>query len=303
MSCRGLRRPQGVSAVAGVVRLWRATLPAGSVGLAWLGQAGFGMRCGDCRLFIDPYLSDSLAQKYLGAEFPHERMMAPPIKPEEVRGLDWVLCTHRHSDHMDPGTLPVLARTQPDCRFVVPRAERDGALHAGVPVERMVTVNAGEDISLCREVALSAVASAHETIKVNEQGEHHFLGFILKTPRWAIYHSGDCAPYDGLVEELRRHQIDLALLPVNGRDAYRSSRGFAGNLTFGEAKKLCDEAGIRYLVPHHFGMFAFNTLEEDELRREARGAGFRGRCLLPSTEEFFLLEPQLPKKVLRRSTA
>ena len=32
-----------------------------------------------------------------------------------------------------------------------------------------------------------------------------------------IYHSGDCAPYEGLARNLSGFQIDLALLPVNGR--------------------------------------------------------------------------------------
>jgi len=56
---------------------------------------------------IDPYLSDFLAEKYQGAEFPHLRMMQAPIEPSRLADLDWVFCTHRHSDHMDPGTLPI----------------------------------------------------------------------------------------------------------------------------------------------------------------------------------------------------
>ena len=35
----------------------------------WLGQAGFLLRLGDVRLAIDPYLSDSLAAKYLKGRF------------------------------------------------------------------------------------------------------------------------------------------------------------------------------------------------------------------------------------------
>jgi L-ascorbate metabolism protein UlaG (beta-lactamase superfamily) len=274
----------------GMQRLWQDRLPAGSVGLAWLGQAGFAMRCEGCRLLIDPYLSDFLAEKYRGTQFPHVRLMPAPVEPGQIQGLDWVFCTHRHSDHMDPGSLPLLAQNNSACRFVVPRAERQAALQAGVPADRIVAVNAGESVSLSESVTVKAVAAAHETLQVNEHGEHHFLGFIFKTPRLVLYHSGDCVPYDGLADELLRHKIALALLPVNGRDAYRASHGIAGNFTFAEARQLCVDAHIPRLVPHHFGMFAFNTPSLAELRQEASRSSFGDACLLPAVECYYLLE-------------
>jgi len=274
----------------GMLRLWQDTLPAGSVGLAWLGQAGFAMRFEGCRLLIDPYLSDCLAEKYRGTQFPHVRLMPAPIEPGQIQGVDWVFCTHRHSDHMDPGSLPLLAQNNCACRFVVPRAERQAALQAGVPPERTVAVNAGESLSLSENVTVSVVAAAHETLKVNERGEHHFLGFIFKTPRLVLYHSGDCVPYDGLAAELLRHKIDFALLPVNGRDSWRTSHGIAGNFTFAEARQLCVDAQIPCLVPHHFGMFAFNTPSLAELRREAGRSVFGPACRMPDVESYYVLE-------------
>lgn len=61
---------------AGVLRLWQEQLPPGRAGFAWLGQAGFALRAEGCRWLVDPYLSDFLAQKYRGSEFPHDRLMA-----------------------------------------------------------------------------------------------------------------------------------------------------------------------------------------------------------------------------------
>jgi len=49
----------------------------------WLGQAGFVFQAGGRRLLIDPYLSDTLADKYRGSATPHERMASPPI---DLRG-------------------------------------------------------------------------------------------------------------------------------------------------------------------------------------------------------------------------
>jgi L-ascorbate metabolism protein UlaG (beta-lactamase superfamily) len=283
----------------GVQRLWDEEPPAGSVGLAWLGQAGFAIRSEGLRCLIDPYLSDFLADKYRGTEFPHLRLMAPPVGPGDLRGVDWVFCTHRHSDHMDPGSLPELARNNPQCRFVVPRAERESALRAGIPAERMVAVNAGESLPLAEHITVSVIAAAHETLKVNERGEHHFLGFVFKTPRWVLYHSGDCVPYDGLVEELVRHRIDLALLPVNGRDAYRTTRDVPGNLTFGEARDLCVGAHVPCFIPHHFGMFDFNTPTTAAIEAESR-VSFAGICRVPAMEKYYLLEDEPVRQVVVR---
>ena len=107
----------------GAQALLEHPFPAEAVGLAWLGQAGFALRHGNQRVLIDPYLSDHLARKYAGTEFPHKRLQPPPLAVDEVRHLDGVCCSHRHSDHLDPGALPTLAANNPTCRFVVPRAE------------------------------------------------------------------------------------------------------------------------------------------------------------------------------------
>lgn len=69
------------------------------------------------------------------------------------------------------------------------------------------------------------------------------------------------APWAGQVERLRDLAVDVALLPVNGRDAHRLAHGVPGNFTFAEAVALCAGAGIRTLVPHHWGMFDFNTVD------------------------------------------
>lgn len=229
--------------------------------LAWLGQAGFVLRCGEIRLVIDPYLSDSLAIKYHGKPLAHRRMMPSPIEPAEVRPLDAVLCTHAHSDHLDPGTLPILAAGNPQCRFVVPRAALATALQRGVPAERAVPINAGESFELTADIVVEALPSAHEQLEQDAEGNHRFLGYVVRLPGLTVYHSGDCVPYPGLVEELARRKIDLTLLPVNGRDEFRLRHGILGNFWYSEAEQLCCAAGIRCLVACHYGMFDFNTVE------------------------------------------
>jgi L-ascorbate metabolism protein UlaG (beta-lactamase superfamily) len=273
----------------GIQALLEDELQPGTVALAWLGQAGFALKCGQHLVLIDPYLSDSLAEKYRGKEFPHIRMMKSPVPPAELCGVDAVLCTHRHSDHMDPGTLPAIAEHNKGCQFVAPRAERQSAEQIGLPAKRIVAIDADETVSLAAGIQVSAIPSAHEALKTNDRGEHHYLGYVLRLSGVTLYHSGDCVPYDGLAERLRREQLDLAMLPINGGDEYRRSRGVPGNMTFDEADALCRVAGIPWLVPHHFGMFDFNTCDLRELTERIANVSSDVRVVVPRLDVRFEL--------------
>ena len=251
-------------------------------GMAWLGQAGFAFRFGGTRLLIDPYLSDYLERKYRGSERPHDRMM-PSAGVATFAGVDFILCTHQHGDHLDPEALPDLAARNPACRIVVPRASLEQARALGIAAAQLQGVDAGETLALNETLSLEAIPAAHETLERNERGEHRYLGYVLRAGSFAVYHSGDSIPFPELPRLITGRGIDLALLPVNGR-----GKGVAGNFTFQEAAELCRAADIPYLVPHHFGMFAFNTVDCGELETLAEATA-TPRCLLPDAEQSLLL--------------
>lgn len=257
--------------------------------LWWLGQAGFAFRFRNKLGLIDPYLSDYLAKKYKDTAMSHTRLMAIPLRCDEVRDLDLVFCTHRHLDHMDPETLTILSKNNPSCMFLIPKAEVDWAIETGLPENRIQGVDAGESLSCNSDIKVEILASAHEDIKVNERGEHHFLGFILRFGDICIYHSGDCVPYKGLEKKLKNAAIDIALLPVNGRDERRRKLNILGNFTFQEAVKLCQNCNIPYMIAHHFGMFAFNTVDAEEIRGKIEGLKDDIICFLPLADIMYLI--------------
>ena len=284
------------------MRVERVALPAdglagllarpGTAGveLAWLGQAGFVVRARGRVVLIDPYLSDHLAGKYRGTPLPHTRMMRAPIAADDLPRVDLVICTHRHGDHMDPGTLPVLAQAHPECRFVVPAAEAAFAEGMGLPAGRLVPAEAGVRLQPLSDLdlVLDPLPAAHERFEQDRDGRHHFLGYVMSVHGLRLYHSGDCVPYEGLAEAVRALAPELALLPVNGRDAARAASRIPGNFTLGEAIQLCDAAGIGVLVPHHFGLFEFNTADPAEIDAAA-GRIQRPRLLRPDTQHLFQL--------------
>lgn len=226
----------------------------------WLGQAGFILEMAGRRIVIDPYLSDSLAEKYRGTPRPHIRLMPAPIAPGDCLPVDLVLSTHAHTDHMDPGTLPALLDANPDAAFVAPRAMLKQARdRSGMPDARLILIDAGETIRPLPGVAITATRAAHEAIERDTDGNHRFLGYLFDADGIRIWHSGDCVPFDGLIEEVSAHRPDVALLPVNGSRPELSENGVPGNFSLDEAIAIARAVGARHLVAHHYGLFDFNT--------------------------------------------
>lgn len=261
----------------------------GTLALNWLGQAGFAFRARSSLLLVDPYLSDSLGEKYAGTEFSHRRMMPSPLPPEAARGISAVLCTHGHGDHMDPGTLPVIARGNPSCRFVVPRAETARAAALGLAEARLLPLDAGESVLLDDGIRVEAIPAAHEELSRNERGELIHLGYIVSAGGLRIYHSGDCVPYPGLEKALRDGAIDVALMPVNGRSAALTAKNIFGNFFLEETVSLARSAGIPVLFCHHWGMFDFNTVDPKEAERKLRSMGAGVRWILPRVDTSYVM--------------
>lgn len=222
----------------------------------WLGQSGFLVHWQDHRLLIDPYLSDSLTEKYADTDKPHVRMSELVVDPRRLDFIDLITSSHNHTDHLDGPTLAALLRANPTVELVVPAANRSfAAERLGVEPSRLTEIDAGGSIS-ATGITIHAIPAAHDTIERDEQGRCRFLGYVFQIGPWTIYHSGDTLRYDRMAEQFARWQIDVAILPINGRGA---ERRVAGNLWGDEAAQLAHDIGAGLVIPCHFDMFSFNT--------------------------------------------
>src|SRR5690606_21481184 len=145
----------------------------------WLGQAGFLFQLSGRRIVIDPYLSNALEEKYRGSRFPHQRMAPPPVQADELTDIDWVLCTHQHTDHMDAQTLLPIHKRNPECRFLVPRAWENKVLEMGIASDRLHTIDFDESLRLNDDIAVTAIPAAHEEVKFTDEGHSWFLGYVI----------------------------------------------------------------------------------------------------------------------------
>jgi L-ascorbate metabolism protein UlaG (beta-lactamase superfamily) len=221
----------------------------------WLGQSGFLCVHDGVHLLFDPYLSDSLTDKYANTDKPHVRMSRRTIDPVKLDFVDIVTSTHAHTDHLDAATLNPMLMSNPTARFVFARAT------AGVVDERLraevvhVPINVDETVTL-DGATIHAVPAAHDKIDTDAAGNHRYLGFVVNLGPFTIYHSGDGVVYDGMVERLKKFgRIDLAILPINGK---------VNNMNGIDAARLAKAIGAKLAVPCHYHLFEFNTAEPAE---------------------------------------
>ena len=90
-------------------------------------------------------------------------------------------------------------------------------------------------------------------------GLYPYLGYVIEGNGVTIYHSGDCCLYEGIAAKLRQWKLDLALLPINGRDAWRFTHDIIGCMTYQEAADLAGAIRPKRVMPAHYDMFAANT--------------------------------------------
>jgi L-ascorbate 6-phosphate lactonase len=227
---------------------------SGELALWWLGQAGFLYRASGVTALIDAFLA------------PHDgRRFETMLPPEAATGVDVILCSHEHIDHFDAVSIPALAAASPAARIVVPRPIVSMVTGLGIAEDRVIGTQPGEKVEI-EGVRIHPVPARHG-VEIEDaytfgtelsDGLVRYLGFVLESEGVRLYHAGDTILYDGMAEGLRDIGVDIAMLPINGRDSYRESSGLVGNLNERESALLTRDMGAETLVPMHYELFAHN---------------------------------------------
>jgi L-ascorbate metabolism protein UlaG (beta-lactamase superfamily) len=221
--------------------------------ITWLGQAGFRLELDGRVIVVDPWITE------------HEDRITPSapleLAADEVAAL---LVTHEHVDHLDVPFLPSLLERSPNARIVLPTAIA-GRVEGVVPESRLVLVDPHDVVDL-DGLELHVTPAFHglepeDGYSDGSAGDGHprFVGYVLGRKR-GMYHAGDTIVTDELVAALEPLDVEVALLPINGRDSEREAMGIVGNMDAREAVELALRIGARTLVPYHWDAVAGNTV-------------------------------------------
>lgn len=263
-------------------QIQRLIVPMGQLALWSLGQAGFAIKGGETIAYIDPYLSDAIAESGGPA-----RRFALPMNPATIQHANVVFATHEHADHADGATLGPLLAASPQATLVTSPQGREIALQAGVAPARIVVPRLGERITQ-GALTYTAIPAAHYAYEVDRAGHSRWMGFLIECNGVTLYHAGDTILIPEILAALAGQRIDLALLPINGRDFFRERREIVGNLWPREAVELAVAINAGVLIGIHNDLFESNRVNPgllfDEIDRRAPWQ----RCHLLQPGELYL---------------
>lgn len=238
-------------------RILQTKLAEGQVALFYLGQVGFLIKWNEKYLMIDGYLSDYVDRNCCSEQVQWVRNYPAPIKAEELDFVDYVLCTHTHYDHADPDTLSTLARVNSKAKYIVSAANVSAISAYGIKKSDILGLLADKETVLEQGIAVTAIPAAHEEFHLDENGNYKEVGFRLSLCDVTLFHAGDGCPYEGLAERLVG--CDVLMLPINGRDYYRTVIcDIIGCFDSREAVLLAREVGAKLLIPTHFDLYDCN---------------------------------------------
>ena len=228
-------------------------VPAESVTLWWLGQAGFIIKSPAGKIVaLDPYLSNSCKEIGERVNINMDRQVPPPLSPSELVGVDLCLFTHSHQDHRDPETLERYRASGGHGPFLAPAEAYDKLLSLNVPEAEVVKVWPNK-----RYVLLDLLIQATFAIPFGDDDLTHVGYLIVVEAGPTVYFTGDTAYHEVLAQSVRPYKPELLVTVING--AFR-------NMGPAEAAHLAKQLGVRVVIPCHYDLFPGNCQPPQMLR-------------------------------------
>ncbi len=199
--------------------------------IVYVGHATLLVDLDGVRLLTDPLLRPRLM---------HLRRIGK-VNASVLRGVDAVLVSHAHFDHLD---LPSLERLGRELPLVVPRGAAGLVRRRGF---RAVTeLGIGEELSI-GALSIRGTPAVHPAERMPFGLKAEPMGHVIAGSR-SVYFAGDTDVFDGMAE---LGPVDVALLPITGWGSklgpgHMDPRGAA------EAARLLRASTV---IPIHWGTY------------------------------------------------
>jgi L-ascorbate metabolism protein UlaG (beta-lactamase superfamily) len=201
--------------------------------IVFLGHATVLIEVDGVRLLTDPLLRGRVA---------HLRRQVPPIDASAFAGVDAVLISHLHHDHLDLASLRVLGLEIP---LFVPAGAGELLRRRGFTDVTELSVG---DLAGVGVLEVIAVEARHDGRRWAGPGSlrAETLGYLIRGRR-TVYFAGDTELFDGM--SALSPSLDVALLPVAG---WGPTLG-PGHMDPLEAARAASLLRPRIAIPVHWG--------------------------------------------------
>lgn len=221
--------------------------------ITWVGHSTVLVDLDGVRMLTDPVLRGRLT---------HLRRVAP-ADVSALRGVDAILVSHVHYDHLDLPSLDRLGRSVP---VLCPRGA--GPLLRRRRFEHVVELDEGDEVAL-GDVSVTVTHAEHRANRGPLGAKAASLGFVVSGST-RVYFAGDTDLFDGMAA---LGPLDGALVPIWGWGPV-AGEGHLDPRKAAEALTLLRPA---VAIPIHWGTYrpvhhlnpAWLTAPPEQFRREA----------------------------------
>ncbi len=200
----------------------------------------------------------------------------------QLAGVNILIISHDHYDHLDAGTVERLARDHA-ATFFVPLGLRAWLLDHGARDVVELDWWEGRDFRGLRFTCTPAQHSSGRTL--TDQNLRLWGSWVIAAPQHRLFFAGDSGYYAGFKEIGQRlGPFDLAAIPIGGYSAY--DRRHPNHVNPEEALQVLEDVRAKLMVPMHWGTFELNREPfrepPERLLREAVRRGLEERIALLS---------------------
>jgi N-acyl-phosphatidylethanolamine-hydrolysing phospholipase D len=219
--------------------------PDARLAVLWVGHATALIQIDDKFILTDPVLMNTVGQF-------SKRLVEPGIDPENLPGLDAVLISHMHIDHLSPASLNLIKSKIH--QLLIPAGGIVYIPDFDFPINELSKWQVWEKDGL----RITAVPSVHNGWRYGLDAawmKTSYTGYIIEYNGIKVHFAGDTAYDPELFHEIGRHfpNIDLTLVPIAPIHprVYSKSR----HTDPFEAIRIYKDLGARFLTPIHFDTF------------------------------------------------
>lgn len=231
----------------------------------WIGHSSFLLQLGKKNILADPVLSDrSSPVSFAGTR----RFSELPVVPDDLPGIDVLLLSHDHYDHMDYRTIREAA---PKVKlFIVPLGVDSILRGWGIESDRICALDWWESIEI-DGTTITLTPSQHYTGRNPLKNNSTFWGgYFMDNGRHKVYYTGDGGYYD-VFKRVREKfgSPDLMIAECGQYDpAWADIHMFPE-----EVVQAAVDTGAGWLVPVHWGTFCIcNHAWDDPIIRITESA-------------------------------
>ena len=225
----------------------------------WFGHASVLVEIDGVRIMTDPILSERASPfQFLGPK----RFHPPPLALEWLTGIDAVVISHDHYDHLDMATVQQLARN--GTHFYVGMGIGAHLLRWGVALPQIHEMAWWQHAD-AKGVRIYCTPARHYSGRRSMNNSTLWASWMIKGAHHSVYFSGDTG-YAGHFAEIRERlgAPDLALMKVG---AYGDT-WLSIHMDPESAVRAHRDLGAKTMLPVHWATFnlAYHAWEEPILR-------------------------------------